>query len=510
MTPQRQAGPVILCGLSLAALSTAAVWFFFAHHYLLYYGDAEAHLNTARRIVDSLTPGYLQLGSPWLPLPHALMLPFVANDALWRSGLAGAIPSAVCFVTAGTFLFAAVRRALESASSAATAAALFALNPNVLYLQSIPMSESIFFACLAALLYFTVRFEETQGFGAVAGAGIAACAATLSRYDGWFLIPFAALYFLIAARRRVAAAFLFCAIAAIGPLYWIAHNWYLTGDPWWFYSGPYSAIAIQGNKPYAGKDNWPLALLYVRTAGQLVAGPGLAIVGCAGMAAAIWKRVLWPLGLLLLTPLFYVWSMHSAGLPIHLPALSPYSYYNTRYGLSVVPLLALGGAAIVAIAPARARAVFAALVIGAGSIHWLVHPDPEHWVTWKESQVNSDFRRAWTREAAEFLKPRYVPGSGILTSFGDVTAIYREMGIPLRETFTECDGIPWNAAVTRPELFLWQEWAVARRGDAVFDAVAVKDSAHYTLVKTIIEKDEPVIEIYHRGSGGAYGKQGSS
>ena len=491
---------------ALAIVSAAAVWFFYSRHYLLYYGDAEAHLNTARRVLDCQTPGYLQLGSPWLPLPHAMMLPLVGDDRLWRSGLAGAIPSAVCFVLAGSFLFAAVRRFFGSTAPAVTAVALFALNPNVLYLQSIPMSESLFFACEMALLYFSVRFRETQGWGAVAGAGLACCAATLSRYDGWFLIPFVTLYFLWAARRRrLLAAVVFGAIASAGPVYWIAHNWYLTGDPLWFYSGPYSALAIQGNRPYAGKGDWRLAWLYVRTAADLGVGPGLAIAGAAGIAAALWKRAWWPVALLALTPAFYVWAMHSAGMPIHVPVLWPHSYYNTRYGLCALPLLVLGGAAIVAVAPARARVAFAALVVAAASVHWLAHPGPASWITWEESRVNSEGRRAWTREAADFLKARYVPGSGIITSFGDLTGIYREMGIPLRETFTECDGIPWNAAVTRPDLFLWQEWAVVRRGDAVFDAVAGKDRRDFTLVKTIVEKDEPVIEIYHRGSGGVYG-----
>src|SRR5437660_5646226 len=86
----------LICGLIL--LSALAVYFFYSHGYLLYYGDAEAHLNIARRVVDSQTPGYDQLGSPWLPLPHVLMLPLVRVDSLWRSGLAGAIPSAICFV----------------------------------------------------------------------------------------------------------------------------------------------------------------------------------------------------------------------------------------------------------------------------------------------------------------------------------------------------------------------------------------------------------------------------
>ena len=497
--------PVIYCALILSALSAAAVWFFDSHGYLLYYGDAEAHLNTARRIFDSLAPGPLQFGSPWLPLPHALMLPFVLDDRLWHSGLAGAIPSAICFVLAGSFLFAAVRRIFASTAAAVTAAALFALNPNLLYVASIPMTEPVFLACLMALLYFTVRFRDTQGFGAVCGSGIACCAAALSRYDGWFLIPFVAVYFLAGAKRRIAATTLFGAIAAAGPLLWLFYNWYLTGSPLWFYNGPSSALAIQGGRPYAGKGNWDLAWLYVRTAARLNAGPGLAIAGVLGFAAALWKRAWWPLILLALTPIFYVWSVHSAGLPIHVPMLWPHSYYNTRYGLCAIPLLALGAAAIVAVAPARARLAFATLVIAAGSVYWLVHPAPASWITWQESLVNSEGRRAWTHEAAAFLKPRFVRGSGIVTSFGDLTGIFREMGIPLHETFTECDGLPWDAAVARPELYLWQEWAVVRRGDKVHTAVAVKDAAHYTLVKTIIEKDEPVIEIYHRGSGGKYG-----
>jgi hypothetical protein len=243
----------------------------------------------------------------------------------------------------------------------------------------------------------------------------------------------------------------------------------------------------------------------VGTAAELGAGPGLALLGAAGVAAALWKRAWWPVALLALTPFFYIWSMHSAGMPIHVPGLWPHSYYNTRYGLSVLPLLTLGAASMVALAPARARRTCALVTIAAGTFYWLAHPHPGSWITWEESRVNSEGRRAWTREAAAFLKPRFVPGSGLITSFGDLTGIYREMGIPLRETFTECDGIPWNAAVTRPDLFLWQEWAVVQRGDALFGAVAGKDSAHYTLVKTIIEKDEPVIEIYQRGSGGKFG-----
>jgi len=473
-----------------------AVWFFYAHGWLLYYGDAEAHLNIARHVFDSQTPGLIQFGTVWLPLPHALMLPFVYFDSLWRSGLAGAIPSAAGFVTAGTFLFAAVRRIFDS-TSAAVAVAVFATNPNVLYLQSTAMNEPLFFACLAALLYATVRFRQTESWGAVAGAGVACALAALTRYEGWFLIPFVAAYFLIVAGKpRAGSVALFAVIASLGPAYWLAHNWWMVGDALDFYRGPYSAKAIQGSAGYPGLGNWPLAWLYFRTAVGLCVGPGLLWIGAAGVIAELVKRVFWPVLLLILPSIFYVWNIHSIASPIFVPTLWPNTYYNTRYGLAALPLLAIGAAAIVAIVPAPLRVWAALLVIIASLGYWMIHPRAENWITWRESLANSESRRQWARQAAEYLGPRYVRGSGIVTSFGDLMAIYREAGIPLRETLTGDDQVPWLAAVARPDLFLWQQWAVAMKDDLV--AHAANRSGSYRLEKSIAAPKSPVIEIYRR------------
>ena len=43
--------------LLLLAIGVLAAAWHHSHGYLLYYGDAESHLGTARRIVDSRTPG---------------------------------------------------------------------------------------------------------------------------------------------------------------------------------------------------------------------------------------------------------------------------------------------------------------------------------------------------------------------------------------------------------------------------------------------------------------------
>ncbi len=48
--------------------------------------DARAHLVVARRILDSLTPGWQQIGAVWLPLPHVLNMLPVQVDGLYRNG----------------------------------------------------------------------------------------------------------------------------------------------------------------------------------------------------------------------------------------------------------------------------------------------------------------------------------------------------------------------------------------------------------------------------------------
>lgn len=493
-----------MAALLLAGLSAAAVFWFYSGGYLNYYGDAEAHLNIARRVVDSRTPGYDQLGSVWLPLLHVLLLPLVRYDGLWHSGLAGSIPSAAAFVLGGVFLFAAVRRIFGGGAPAWVAIALYALNPNLLYLQSTAMTEPLFLGCLMAILYFTVVFRQTESRIALVCAALANAAATLTRYEGWFLVPFVTAYILIASRRnRVAAAVLYGAVASLGAAYWLAHNRYLFGDALFFFNGPYSARAIQGNKPYPGLHDWPAALLYFRTAARLCVGTPLFWMGLAGAVVAAFRRAFWPLLLVSLPAAFYVWSVHSSGTPIFVPGLWPNSHYNTRYGLALLPLLVLGGAALATLAPQGRRHWAAVVIVLAAVSPWLLQPRKESWVTWKESQVNSEGRRAWTREAAGYLGPRYRPGAGIYTGFGDLTGIYRAMRVPLRVTLTGDNEPQFMASYARPDLFLREEWAVCMAGDPVQTVLTrarrpYPDYPTYTLVKRIVVKGAPVIEIWRR------------
>ena len=487
-----------MLALLLAAISVTAVFWCSSRGYTLYYGDAEAHLNIARRILDSRSPGLEQFGTVWLPLPHLLMIPFAARDSWWRSGLAGAIPSAASFVIAGAFLFAAARRLYLSTAAGVAAALLFALNPNMLYLQSIPMTEALFAASLAAQLWATLWFRSTQSMWAVLAAAVASNAASLTRYEGWFLIPFVALYFLLTARNKF-HALVFAVLGALGPLAWLAHNQYYYSNALEFYSGEGSAQAIYGGElaaggaRYPGDHNWRLAIEYYFAAIMLTQGWILAILGGLGTVTALAKKIWWPLLLLTLPPAFYVWSIHSSGTPLFVPTRWPFSWYNTRYALAALPLAAFAAAGIVALLPKHLRAAGVVVLVVAGALAGTP-------ICWKESSVNSVARRAWTKQAAAYLASHYQPGDGIIYSFGDLTGVLREAGIPLREGLHQGNRPSWDAAVLRPDLFFHEQWALAIAGDKIAGAVAKTGARgpHYELRKRIKVEGAPAIEIYRR------------
>ena len=118
-------------GLVAAFLGVLAFAYCSRHDLLLLYGDAVAHLHIARRVFDTLNPGFRQLGSVWLPFPHLLMIPFVMRMEWWQSGLAGAIPSIGCYILGCIGIYRLARLWL-SAGPAAVAVLCYGLNPGLL------------------------------------------------------------------------------------------------------------------------------------------------------------------------------------------------------------------------------------------------------------------------------------------------------------------------------------------------------------------------------------------
>src|ERR1700746_2044373 len=132
--------------------SVIAFVIYFRNGDILLFGDAVAHINIARRVFDSRTPGLLQLGTVWLPLPHLLMLPFLLWQKMWQTGIGGSIPSLFAYVFSAIGIFRLVRTLVSGEGegnagarfAAWLAVGIFALNPNLIYLQTTAMTEAVY------------------------------------------------------------------------------------------------------------------------------------------------------------------------------------------------------------------------------------------------------------------------------------------------------------------------------------------------------------------------------
>jgi hypothetical protein len=137
--------PKLLSALGLL-IGAVAAFIYYQRGLTLSHYDAKAHLVVARRVLDSLTPEYSQIGAVWLPLPHLLNLLPVQIDWLYRTGLSGVAISVASFALACYAIARIVQRVTESRVAATIAVAMFALDPDVLYLQSTPMTEPLLFS----------------------------------------------------------------------------------------------------------------------------------------------------------------------------------------------------------------------------------------------------------------------------------------------------------------------------------------------------------------------------
>jgi hypothetical protein len=402
----------------------------------------------------------------------------------------------MCFVVAGVCLYICGKDTYGSWEAAAAATLAFALNPNVLYLATITMTEVVFIAGLAVCLLAVIWFRGTQKIRYIAMAVGASWWMSLTRYDGWFLIPFIALWLMLVAKRRKLWVLIGSgAMAALAPVYWMAHNWWETSNALDFYNGPYSAAAIQGGKSYPGLHDWPQAIRYYWEAGRLCCGDGLLWLGILGLAVAIWKGRWLAISFLGLTPLFYVWSMHSSkSTPIFVPTLWPHGYYNSRYGMAVVVLMAFATGSLVLAIPQRFRAAGLLLPL-LTLVPWLIRPGPDSWICWKESQKNSDSRRAWTAQAAAYFEGHYQRGEGILTEFGDLMGVFGKAGIPLKEGLHEGNGPAWFANTTVHGV-VQTKWAMAQQGDKL--AEWLQKGGSFQVVQVIDVEGAPRLLIYER------------
>ncbi|HEY3629232.1 MAG TPA: glycosyltransferase family 39 protein [Terracidiphilus sp.] len=518
---------VVLAGCAAASLAaTAWSW---RHGAMLNYGDAVAHLHIARRVIDSRRPGLSELGSVWLPLPHLLIIPFVAVYAWWANGVAGLIPSAAAYLAGCAGVYRLARRWLEPRESA-IALAFFGLNPNLLYLQTTAMTEPLFVCEMVWASLWMVEWRACLDGGDDASRqranrllyliALALSAAVFTRYDGWVmaLLAWTAMGMALLKRRRLGSRAFWLAgvIVMASPVVWFLYNAMVFGDWLDFMRGPYSAKAIElrtatagAGPPHPGWHNlWVSLKFFVKNAEMDAVGErwgtwllGASVVGTS-WAWLIARRKAFAWSLLLWLPVpFYAYAVAYGSVPIFIPPWWPHSWYNTRYGLELLPALALGIAFFTHLLVTGVREFKAqwARYVAAGIFALIainvVIVIRERPLVYVEGTKNMESRSQYDHEVPLVLGAltRCYPGAPVLMN----TSVHPEFvafsGIPLRQTINESDREFLQAALAAPAK--QAAIVVAFEGDEIDRAVrkhpeGLRAVAHFAM------KDQPAGMIY--------------
>lgn len=513
----------IVGAFSLIA-SIAAIGWSWQNGALLNYGDAVAHLHIARRFIDCRFHSIAELGSVWLPLPHLLMLPFVEVYGWWANGLAGTIPSALAYLVACIGIYRLARRWLRQ-PAAALALAFFALNPNLLYLQTTAMTEPLFLCEIIWTVLWIVEWraslddDQRRASRLQGWIVMVLIAAIYTRYDGWIIALVAWIAMGVTrlrAHKLRSVSFWVCSgILAAGPAFWFLYNATQFGDWLEFARGPYSAKAIElrtathGSGPlHPGWHDPRIALRFFLKVSVLDAlagwgklGLALSILGTAG-ASLFERRRAFMWALLLWVPVpFYAYSVAYGSVPIFIPVWWPHSWYNTRYGLEMLPALALGLAFVTQFVISTVRefkpqwAKYVVMAMGAlvALNAWeLVRQRP---LVYVEGTKNIAARRPFDENIPPVLRKLVMerPGGAVLMN----TSVYPELvafsGIPLRQTINESDQYVYRAALARPAANT--AVVVAFDGDEIDRAVR-SDPKGLTAVGRYMAKGQPAATIY--------------
>ena len=449
--------------LAATLLGVAAAVIYFQQGLTLSHYDAKGHLVVARRILDSLRPGWWQIGAVWLPLPHLLNMLPVQIDSLYRTGLSGVAMSIASFTVTVTTIWWWIRQATGSRVAAAVGTLVFATQPDVLYLQSTPMTEPLLMACttlgVALMWRWVVEVMAVHDAAVIADvdgdvdigapariarltrwAGLAFAAACLTRYEAWPITAAAlsiSVLVMIAMGAPIAASFKRGFTIAIFPIIAIVAFLILsraTVGSWLVTGGFYIPDNPDYHRPFKslGSVWWALRQLNGTLTVSIATG---AAVLCLIVAFA--RRAHRPL-------LIAAALTASASLPA-------FAFYNghpfrIRYMVTLTVAAAVIGGLGIGLLPRAVRVVVAALL----AIVTLAETPPFPKTSPMLAEAQWDKPRSRERQHVTACLRAQYDGAPILASMGSLAHYMQETshaGFQLRDYIHEGIGQIWTSSL---------------------------------------------------------------
>jgi len=512
-----------------AVASITSTWYNFQHHLILIYNDSLSHSLIARSVLDSATPGIAQLGGTWLPLPHLLIALFVWNDYLWTSGLAGSIIGMLCYLVATIFVFLSARRITHNSGSSFIGSLVFILNPNVLYLQSTPLTEPVCWATFTMACYYMLVWTQEDKAKYLVLATASTFLATLTRYDGWIVVVIFPVVILMTdllkrhpLRKIEGHLTVFVVLGSLGIILWLLWGLLIFGDPLYFVRGPYSSQTqtVAGGQGITNTlvnhhlitDIWLYTIDSVETIGI-----GLALLVFIAIIVFLIKRWKSPETLAVLSFLapfvFYCAALYGGQVNLFnsqevfyplgiVPLREGYNLFNARFGSEMVAPAAIFIATLVptgfshiftflrrwALSLGRAFLVII-IVLQSG---WIVYGG----IISVIASVNPPFC-VQSYPINVYLEQHY-DGGRILHAEFPFLLSESESGIHFSNVIYEGSGLLWKEALHNPAVLV--DWVIFTPGDIVSRSMA-RDPAfsqEFTLVAVGPTVGSYTLKLYHK------------
>jgi hypothetical protein len=464
----------------------------------------------ARRVIDNSVPGFAQLGGVWLPLPHLLMLPFVWNMFLWSSGLGGAIPSMICYIVSSIYIFLAARRVTKNDMASFLGTLVFLLNPNMLYVQSTPLTEPIMIVTMTMTSYYFLAWAQDGNQNDLMWAAVCTFLASLARYDGWPLFLAVLVLIVIIGRIKHQSAsqikgnlLLYGTLGGFGIVLWFLWNVTIFSDPFYFFKGPYSSQIMQAPLIQAGLvatyHNVFQSIYYYSVISMETLGPMIFVMAVVAVLAYAFRRRFSPeviASLTFLVPFaFYIVSLWSGQAieyaPHAVPATVTTQFYNDRYGTQSVAPAAFFIGILLSMAnrwlqPVMSLVILAQVFLTAtGGI-----------ITLQDGLYGASCSPY--RATTTYLAQHYDNGNILEDEyFQNPQDFAFTVSIDLKHIVYQGSGNLWTQSLADPAANV--HWIYARAGDIVTKHVNV-DGSTFLSEYTLVARDSDGATLYHLNS----------
>jgi hypothetical protein len=272
----------------------------------------------------------------------------------------------------------------------------------------------------------------------------------------------------------------FAALPALAVVWWMWFNWVNSGDPLEFQRGKWSAQAQQQLLIDRGElaDYHDLGRSLATFTASMTRGVGWLVVGAGIVGMVLWAlRSRWsPRGLapwlLVVVPFgFYVVSLYTGQIALRLDATDGQSMFNLRYGVEMLPGLAVfAGLGVGVLIGAKRSTSWRRVSVAVGASTLVVLAALTWWPDWRHVPVVEEGlgQRAAGRgqyAAAEWLRDHARDGTILIDD--SINPLLPVIDVDLDRVAAPFSGPRWDRALRDPSRADWVYVDTANPFDAV-------------------------------------------